>query len=753
MPNKKPLSVLQDGQMLLYLDSPNATALRIEVARFAELVKSPGNIEYYRISPISLWSAASMNVPLPQITQVLLEYSDPEPPPAFMDSLKETYGRYGKLKLEKVGDRLELYSADKRLMESIANNTKISGFIERKDETGTLATLVVKEEHRGHIKQEIMARFQYPVVDLAGYATGEVLEERITLLERSRTYGEHFSLWPFQHDAAEVFYKSGNVGGGSGIVVVPCGAGKTIIGLKVMEYLQCHTLILVNDSVALEQWKAQLPDKTSISPDMIGEYSGRRKDVKPVTIATYDVVTHKKKGDYPHFKIFDANQWGLIIYDEVHLLPAPIVRKTAEIQATRRLGLTATLVREDGLEGDIFTLVGPKKFDIPWKLLEEQGYIAQVAFGEIRVPLDSEQRLRYDAAPKRDCFHLAAGNPRKKDVLSEILEYHQGDSILVIGYFLDQLEEISKHFQIPLLSGETTTSERIKWYKRFKSGEADVLALSNVGNFAVDLPNANVMVEVSGTFGSRQEEAQRAGRIFRPKKGDNKGQFYAVVSDGTVEVDFSRNRQRFLAEQGYSYSLGRSFAEVRPLMGLPEKATSRPLEERITNSPPVSIGEAAAVPKPHYNDPALTASAQPSRKVSVPKPPYHEPILAAPTRPNPDISVPKPQYHKPTDIYERQKRTSPPSYLPEKKQEKKAPEPKDSPLADRFRQEDEARTNQSLEIFLNDISTKSVRQKLRNIVSGGSQGPVSERDLRQILSLDQLSRFSGILKDLNISLE
>ena len=406
---------------------------------------------------------------------------------------------------------------------------------------------------RGHLKQALL-QIGYPAEDLAGYAPGDDLP---VLLRQSTLSGKPFMLRHYQTEAAEVFHASGSARGGSGVIVLPCGAGKTIVGMAAMAQLQTSTLILTPNTVAVRQWMSELVDKTSLTEDMIGEYSGLQKDIRPVTVSTYQILTYRKRAteDFPHFGLFSARNWGLIIYDEVHLLPAPVFRITAEIQARRRLGLTATLVREDGMEGDVFSLIGPQKYNVPWKDLEKQGWIATAICHEIRVPLDESIRMEYALAPQRQKYSVAAHNPRKLPVLQAILNRHADESILVIGMYLDQLDELATRLNAPLITGATPVAEREKLYEQFRSGEVRILVVSKVANFSVDLPDASVAIEISGTFGSRQEEAQRLGRILRPKSNGAMAHFYTIVTRETVDQTFAANRQRFLTEQGYKYEI------------------------------------------------------------------------------------------------------------------------------------------------------------------------------------------------------
>jgi DNA excision repair protein ERCC-3 len=408
--------------------------------------------------------------------------------------------------------------------------------------------------------KQALVKAGYPAEDLVGYVEGESLS--FELLDTTRA-GLPFRVRRYQQEASEIFWAGGADAGGAGVIVLPCGAGKTIVGMAVMEKIKANTLILTPSTVAARQWREELLDKTSVSEDLIGEYSGQRKEIRPITVTTYQILTHRKRGtkgknlplaeEFPHFGLFNANNWGLIIYDEVHLLPAPVFRITAELQARRRLGLTATLVREDGREEDVFSLIGPKKYDVPWHDLERQGWIAPASCYEIRVGMPEDERMDYIMADRRHKYHVAADNSNKLDILDELLGYHEGDRVLVIGMYLDQLHKVAERYDFPIITGKTKVAEREELYERFRTGEVKTLVVSKVANFSVDLPDANVAIQISGTFGSRQEEAQRLGRILRPKSDGSTAYFYSIVSKETLDQDYSANRQRFLTEQGYRY--------------------------------------------------------------------------------------------------------------------------------------------------------------------------------------------------------
>ncbi len=550
-----PLIVQGDKTVLLEVANPRYPPARDALARFAELEKSPEYIHTYRITSLSLWNAASAGLTAAEVLADLEEYAKYQLPGNIARDIQDYMSRYGRLKLIREGENLLLVSDDAILMVEIVQHKKVQRYII--SQLGP-TRLLINPAFRGHIKQALL-QIGYPAEDLAGYVTGDELP--IELLPTTQE-GCPFNIRDYQRQAAEVFYAGGSARGGSGTIVLPCGAGKTIVGMAAMQQLQTSTLILSPNTVAVRQWISELLDKTTLSADLVGEYSGLQKEIRPVTISTYQIITYRKRGaakgsaeEFPHFGLFNARNWGLIIYDEVHLLPAPVFRITAELQARRRLGLTATLVREDGLEGDVFSLIGPKKFDVPWKDLEKQGWIATAACHEVRIPLDESQRMEYALANQRLKYSVAAHNLRKLPVLDALLDRHASENILVIGMYLDQLEQIAARLNAPLITGQTPVREREKLYEQFRTGEVKRLVVSKVANFSIDLPDANVAIEISGTFGSRQEEAQRLGRILRPKRDGSVAHFYAIVTRDTVDQTFNANRQRFLTEQGYKYEI------------------------------------------------------------------------------------------------------------------------------------------------------------------------------------------------------
>ncbi|GAA4978155.1 DNA excision repair protein ERCC-3 [Nonomuraea thailandensis] len=534
-----PLIVQSDKTLLLEVDHERADACRKAIAPFAELERAPEHVHTYRVTPLALWNARAAGHDAEQVIDALISYSRYPVPHALLVDVAETMARYGRLRLEKDPVHgLILTSTDRAVLEEVLRSKKIQPMLgERVGED----TVVVHPSDRGNVKQALL-KLGWPAEDLAGYVDGEA--HPITLRE------DGWALRTYQREAAEAFWN-----GGSGVVVLPCGAGKTIVGAAAMAQAQATTLILVTNTVSAHQWKTELLKRTSLTEDEIGEYSGNKKEIRPVTIATYQVMTTRRKGVYSHLELFDARDWGLIVYDEVHLLPAPIFRMTADLQARRRVGLTATLVREDGREGDVFSLIGPKRYDAPWKEMENQGWIAPADCVEVRVTLTDEERLAYAMAESEERYRFCATTPSKTHVTEALVRRHLGEQVLVIGQYIDQLDELGEHLNAPVIKGETRVKERERLYQAFRDKEIQVLVVSKVANFSIDLPEATVAIQVSGTFGSRQEEAQRLGRVLRPKSDGGGARFYTVVSRDTVDQEFAAHRQRFLAEQGYAYQI------------------------------------------------------------------------------------------------------------------------------------------------------------------------------------------------------
>lgn len=545
-----PVIVQSDRSVLLEVDNPHFEEARDFLLSFAELEKSPEHMHTYRITPLSLWNAAASGHSAADVLANLARLSRYPVPDTVRREIQEYMARYGRLKLLPATTGLVLHSSDATLITQLWRTEAVREHLAAQLDDHNLA---VAEGHRGQVKQAII-RVGYPVEDLAGYVEGAHLPINL----RTRTaQGRPFTVRDYQRDAVSAFHAGGGPRGGSGVLVLPCGAGKTIIGLAAMAALQTQTLILGTNIVALRQWRDEILDKTDLTPEQIGEYSGESKEIRPVTLATYQILCYRsaRSDDYPHFGVFGARDWGLIIYDEVHMLPAPVFRITAEIQARRRLGLTATLVREDGLESDVFTLIGPKKFDVPWKVLERHGWIAEAECFEVRLDLPPDARLDYAVAGEREKFRVASENPSKLELLSKLVAAHRDDRVLVMGQYLDQLHAAADALGAPLITGRTPTAERQKLYDAFRDGEISVLVVSKVANFAIDLPEANVAIQISGTFGSRQEEAQRLGRVLRPKADGRPARFYSLVTRESKDQWFATKRQLFLTEQGYAYQI------------------------------------------------------------------------------------------------------------------------------------------------------------------------------------------------------
>lgn len=576
-----PLIVQSDRTLLLDVHSPRADECRAALIPFAELERSPEHLHTYRLTPLSLWNAASAGFMPEDAANVLTEFARYDVPMSVITWITETAGRFGKLRIVScVYDKelLWLVTEHKNVFRELLANPSLKKYLTEniynssidyteydisEDEAKHCFTLNLTD--RGTVKQKLL-ELGWPVKDDVPLIDGEPLE--FSLKEKMNN-GNAFSIRNYQKQAAEALVGNKGPGTGFGTIVLPCGAGKTIVGMLVMQMLQTSTLIVTTNISAVHQWISELLDKTDLTPEQIGEYTGESKNIKPVTVATYQVLTWRpdKNSAYPHFQIFRERPWGLIIYDEVHLLPAPVFRVVAELQAVRRVGLTATLVREDGCEGHVFSLVGPKRFDVPWKELEQSGWIATAECVEVRLDFPAEDEIKYTVAGPRQKHRLASENPAKLAVVQEIVKRFPSDKILVIGQYLDQLKEISRALNVPIITGTTPNAERDKLYNDFRNGNINVLVVSKVANFAIDLPDASIAIQVSGTFGSRQEEAQRLGRILRPK--ERMSRFFTLISRNTVEEDFGSNRQKFLAEQGYAYRIIR-YSEPEDLDAFPE---------------------------------------------------------------------------------------------------------------------------------------------------------------------------------------
>lgn len=553
------LIVQSDGSLLLDVHAPTFEQARNDLAPFAELEKSPEHIHTYRMTRLSLWNACSAGIGPNEVAEALQRHARFAVPRNVLTDIHETMGRYGKVRLVSTTAASLLYIVidDEAIYEEVRRSRPVAKLIVA--DPGDIESpapnarygFFIQLYDRGTIKQELV-RIGYPVDDRAPLVEGDPLDVRLRSVRES---GGLFEVRDYQREAAEAFHGDGRVGTGYGTIVLPCGAGKTIVGMTVMAMIKTNTLIITTNIAAVHQWMDELIDKTELTPDQVGEYTGAVKTIRPVTISTYQILVWRsdREGVFPHFELFRARNWGLIIYDEVHLLPAPIFRVTAEIQALRRLGLTATLVREDNHERDVFSLVGPKRYDVPWKELEQRGWIAEAECFEIRIDLPRDVLIDYATADRRVKARIAGENPRKALIARELVENHPEDLVLVIGQYLSQLDHLAKALDAPLITGKTPNARREELYAKFRTGEIRVLVVSKVANFAIDLPDASVAIQVSGSFGSRQEEAQRLGRILRPKKKNS--YFYSVISRRTVEEDYSAHRQQFLTEQGYRYRI------------------------------------------------------------------------------------------------------------------------------------------------------------------------------------------------------
>lgn len=541
-----PLIVQTDGAVLLETQHPQYEPARERLARFAELVKSPEYVHFYRITDISVWNAAALGETADSVVPWLEQNARFPIAREVTERIRDSFRRFGMLRLERHDtDTLRLCSSSDELLQELCDDDRLEEVLQ----VDGRGRVLVDAGRRGELKQ-VLVGLGYPVDDRAGYQEGD----RLPFALATET---GFALRDYQQRAAEAFHMGGTDQGGCGVVVLPCGAGKTVVGIAAMHLLQTNTLVLTTNTVAVRQWVREILAKTGLNEDQVGEYTGEQKEIRPVTVATYQILTHKKNklDEFTHLDLFDKGGFGLIVYDEVHLLPAPVFRATAGIQARRRLGLTATLVREDGRQDEVFSLIGPKRYELPWKQLEQQGFLAEASCYEVRIELGEERSQRYRTATARSQIRIAADNERKADVVGELLRRHQSDRVLIIGQYLEQLRQLSTLFRLPLITGQTPNDERDRLYKGFREGDVPHLIVSKVGNFAVDLPDANVAIQVSGTFGSRQEEAQRLGRVLRPKGDGGSATFYTLVSADTREQEFARKRQLFLTEQGYAYEI------------------------------------------------------------------------------------------------------------------------------------------------------------------------------------------------------
>ncbi len=612
----RPLVVQGDRSIYLEVHHPDFREASDQLVRFAELEKSPHYVHIYRITKLSLWNAAATGMSSDAILAFLSESAKYPVPASVRDEIVDFVSRYGCVQLVSSGGRVCLRIDKPSIWDEIRETTSVLECLEvegRSDAPGTSSSeeareldsgeeqpilVPIRPECRGSLKIALIKR-GFPVEDLAGYQDGATLA--IDLRDAHGSTGEPFALRPYQRAAIDAFYDGGRVTGGSGVVTLPCGAGKTVVAIGVLERVGAQALILTTNTTALRQWKRELLDKTRLSPEEIGEYSGDQKEIRPITLTTYQMLTYRDRHtkDFLHYRLFTARQWGIIVYDEVHLLPAPVFRFTAQIQATRRLGLTATLVREDGREAEVFSLIGPRKYGVPWRSLESGGWIATASCVEIRVPFADGVDAASSELDRRRLFRLASENQAKLGVVRELIERHPGERVLIIGQYIDQLKRIQREIGAPLITGRTATGQREELYAEFRDGDLPVLIVSKVGNFAVDLPDATVAIQVSGTFGSRQEEAQRLGRILRPKAGGKGAVFYSVVTQGTSEQEFAEKRQRFLTEQGYRYAIEeresrRSTSDPRPCAGDSAAATNGSRPSRVAITPRVADDSVAA---------------------------------------------------------------------------------------------------------------------------------------------------------------
>ncbi|MGB9867540.1 MAG: DNA repair helicase XPB [Bacillota bacterium] len=543
-----PAIVQNDFTVLLEVGHPQCDEARRHISKFAELVSAPEHVHTYRITPLSLWSALAGSVSTQWILDVLERYARYPVPSCLKEEVLKTCSRYGMVRLSRVGGRMLLEFKSPQVMEQVLGSPALEGIPwERRDPSSCW----VDEADRGRIKRACVG-IGFPVEDLAGYSPGNHLQVELLPVTRS---GRQFCLREYQVEAIESFWQEGSVYGGNGVIVLPCGAGKTVVGLGVMCKARTHTLIIATSVTAARQWLSEIADKTNLDSSLMGEYTSRCKQIRPVTVTTYNMLTHREREKYSHLELFQSGKWGLVIYDEVHLLPAPVFRITSEIQAIRRLGLTATLIREDGREEDVFSLIGPKRYELWWRSLEQGGWIAEAECHEIKVDMDPELRARYVVAGDRARFRLAAENPKKTEVLERIMSRHAGERVLIIGQYTDQLRRIAEKLGAPLITGKTPADQRGRLYSCLRNGELSCLVVSKVANFSVDLPEARVAIQVSGTFGSRQEEAQRLGRVLRPKPDGGPAYFYTLVTRDSSEEEYARKRQRFLVEQGYQYRI------------------------------------------------------------------------------------------------------------------------------------------------------------------------------------------------------
>lgn len=554
-----PLIVQSDLTVLLEVASPRAAEARTQLCRFADLEKAPEHIHTYRITPLSLWNAAVAGLSADEVVGTLTIFAKYAVPDVVLAEVVDQIGRYGRVWLARVPDGLVLVADDDLLLDELARDRTVAQLVDRRLDRHRFA---VREQDRGPLKQALLAA-GWPAADEAGFEEGLPIGP-VAVTAALRDY---------QIEAVSTWWRGGDAAGGTGVIVLPCGSGKTVVGLAALAAAGSHTLVVCTSVSAIRQWIGETLDKTNLRPDDLGEWSGQKKELRPITFVTYQSLTWVDPAAgpdadlserHPHLSLFSELGWGLVVYDEVHLLPAPVFRAAARVQAVRRLGLTATLVREDRREGDIFSLIGPKRYDAPWAQVEAAGWIAPATCTEVRVKMSPDLRAAYAMTEPRLRHRLASTAPEKVAVVEQLIERHEGEPILVIGQFLEQLQDVARRLGAPLLTGQTAQSTRDQMFARLRAGSLPVLVVSKIANFSIDLPEVSVAIQISGQFGSRQEEAQRLGRILRPKAGGRSASFYTVVTDGTDEVRFARNRQRFLAEQGYAYAI----VDAHELVGL-----------------------------------------------------------------------------------------------------------------------------------------------------------------------------------------
>ena len=532
--------VQSDKTVLIELAHPGAEDARHDISLFADLERAPEHIHTYRITRLAVWNAEAAGHTAEEMIGLLSAHSRFPLPDNVVADITDWVSRCGRVELVRPegSDEITL-RGDEAIMAEVTAHKKIAPHLTQRL---SATEVTISPLARGIIKQELL-KIGWPANDTAGFIEGVPWPMTLDTSD--------WVMRDYQQRAVDRFHAQG-----SGVVVLPCGAGKTVVGAGVMAEVGQYTLILVTTHQAARQWQRELVARTTLSADDVGFYQGAAGDIRPVTIATYSMITAKRGGEFRHLGVVSETAWGLVVYDEVHLLPAPVFHLTSTLQATRRLGLTATLVREDGREGDVFSLIGPKRFDAAWKDLEKGGYLAPAECIEVRVEMPPSDRLHYATLDDRARYRYAATHEVKDHVVSALVDAHRGEQILVMGVYLDQLERVAGVLDAPLMAGDTPDAKREQLLEDFRTGRLSTLVVSKVANFSIDLPEASVAIQMAGTFGSRQEEAQRLGRIVRPKADGRPATFYSVVTRDTADQDFAANRQRFLTEQGYRYRVG-----------------------------------------------------------------------------------------------------------------------------------------------------------------------------------------------------